>query len=73
MKLRVYYNGDNPNLPWQLDQGPGTTVQYAEAVIIDKIGISGHDNSQDNVKEPRAWFEFIEARVEIRNGVARIY
>lgn len=73
MKVRVYYNGDDPKLPWCIDNGPGTQVTYARSVVFSVPGISFEDLSADNRTYPRAWFEFIEPRVENRNGYVRLH
>ena len=69
----VYYNDNDPLFPWIVEHG--SEVILAKKVVTSNIiGITKENLGADNVKRPRAWFEFHEARVSKEKlGLVRIY
>jgi hypothetical protein len=71
MKTKLYYE-DSSDLPWIVEQG-SVKHRVKGVVIHNKVGITHVNRSADNVTDPRAWIEFIEARLDFSGDYVRIY
>lgn len=70
--IRVYMNGFHEgDLIWSVDHGTVATESKARNVLI--VGVTGTtmvNLAADNKREPKAWIEIQDARVQVANGIA---
>jgi len=70
--IRVYMNGFHEgDLIWSVDHGSIDTESKVRNVLI--VGVTGTTRvnlDADNKREPKAWIEIQDARVQIANGIA---